>query len=38
MWIQMFTVVLAVALASAVGAIALESKAEAKSSNMPVRD
>ena len=29
MWIQMFTVVLAVALASAVGAIALESKSEA---------
>ena len=30
MWIQLFTVVLAVALASAVGAIALEWKEEAK--------
>jgi hypothetical protein len=33
MWIQLFTVVLAIALASAVGAIALESQDEAK----PVR-
>lgn len=38
MWIQMFAVVLAVALASAVGAIALESRAEAKSANMPIQD
>jgi hypothetical protein len=34
MWIQLFTVVVAIALASAVGAIALESQDEAK----PVRN
>ena len=34
MWIQLFTVALAVALAFAVGAIALESQEEAK----PVRN
>ena len=34
MWMQLFSVVLAVALASAIGAIALESKEEAKSDNL----
>lgn len=34
MWIQLFTVVLAIALASAIGAVALESQDEAK----PVRN
>ena len=34
MWMQLFTVVLAVALASVVGAVALESKEEAK----PIRN
>ena len=34
MWMQLFTVVLAVALAFAVGAIALESQEEAK----PIRN
>lgn len=35
MWIQLFTVVLAIALASAVGAIALESHEEAKPLRTP---
>jgi hypothetical protein len=38
MWMQLFTVVLTVALAFAVGAIALEAKEEAKSRNLPVRN
>lgn len=38
MWMQLFFVVLAVALASAFGAIALEAKEEAKSGNLPIRN
>ena len=38
MWMQLFTVALAAALALAVGAVALESEDEAKLGNLPVRD
>ena len=38
MWMQLFTVALAAALALAVGAVALESEDEAKPGNLPVRD
>lgn len=38
MWMQLFTVALAAALALAVGAVALESEDEAKSGELPVRN
>jgi hypothetical protein len=38
MWMQLFTVALAAALALAVGAVALESEDEAKPGNLPMRD
>ena len=38
MWIQLFTVVLAIALGFGLGALALESYEEAKSGNLPVRN
>jgi hypothetical protein len=38
MWMQLFTVALAAALALAVGAVALESEDEVKSGELPVRN
>jgi hypothetical protein len=38
MWIQLFTVALAAALALAVGAVALQSEDEIKSDTVPLRN